>query len=77
LQRFSQTLAEQRRKREKEEKHRANLEFLEALKKSREARKIMPEFHDPEVDLAFKLQQAVTRNQEIVKRIVANSSLLS
>lgn len=72
---FSKALEEERKKREKAEKHRETKDYLTALKRSTEARKIVVEHYDPEADLAFQLQQAVAKNQEIVKRIVGSNLL--
>ena len=72
---FSKSLTEATKRRDREEKVRENREFLVALKRSTAARKVIPEYKDPEVDLAFKLQQAVQKNQAIVKQIVTTSHL--
>jgi len=75
LSQFSKSLNEVTRRKEKEEKVRENKEFLVALKRSTAARKIVPEYKDPEVDLAFQLHLAVLKNQEVVKQIVTSSHM--
>ena len=72
---FSKSLAAETKRKDRAERVQENKEFLQALKRSTAARKIVPEYKNPEVDLAFQLQKAVNKNQEIVKQIMSSSRL--